>query len=211
LRSPDLKPKKSAKSRASDVRSPGRKQRPGGRTERIRKQAAKAALELIHSGSIDFNYQDLADRSGVSKVTLYRRWPKPADLVREAIKEHNALLKLPKPKSWSGDVELFLRRLATFLAEPAELTMNIALIAHPTAEASALMKSQWEPVQQKIVGIAQAAQQKGELPKDIDPTALMLLLMSPILVMSILERGLMNRKMLRDVIDLAQRMRFVEA
>ncbi len=187
------------------------RRRPGGRTERVRKQVATAVLKLLEDGKTHFRYQDIVDASGVSKVTLYRRWPKRRDLLREALTEHNALLKIPSSNNWPRSAELMLRRFAAFVASPAELAMNVALISDPTDESSALMLTQWDPIQEKIVSMARSAQASGELPADLDPTALMYLFMAPILVTTFLQRQRIDGRLLNQMLEILRRMRFAPA
>src|SRR5690606_2018959 len=89
--------------------------RPGGRTERVREMVATTVLDLIKNGNIDFSYNDVAEISGIHKTTLYRRWPQRIDLVKEALKQHNSLLKIPHGKTWSETAEALVKSVARFL------------------------------------------------------------------------------------------------
>jgi hypothetical protein len=101
-----------------------------------------------------------------------------------------------------------MRRLAVFLGSPNELAMNLALLSDPTTEASALMRTQWEPVEQRLEQIVEDAKAKGELPPDIDSQAIVLMLMSPLLVMALLERKPIDRRRLGELIKIVRRMQF---
>lgn len=164
-------------------------------------------MKLLREGRIDFKYQDVVNASGVSKVTLYRRWPRRADLLREALKEHNSHLKLPSAGDWEGTVAVLMRRFAAFVADPSELAINVALISDPTSETSALTLAQWQPIQDEIVGLARAAQEKGDLPPDIDATALVYMLMAPIMLSTFLQRERIDDALLRQLIRIGKRIR----
>jgi AcrR family transcriptional regulator len=192
----------------SKRRVPPGLQRPGGRTGQVREKVARAVLSMIRKGRLDFGYNELAIAAGVSKVTLYRRWPRRTDLLKEAIKEHYAELTLPRLKHWPDSAEAMMRRLAVFLGSPNELAMNLALLSDPTTEASALMRTQWEPVEQRLEQIVEDAKAKGELPPDIDSQAIVLMLMSPLLVMALLERKPIDRRRLGELIKIVRRMQF---
>ena len=56
--------------------------RPGGRSERTRHAVTTATLELIKSGNLDFDIQEVARLAGVHRTTIHRRWPDRAALVR---------------------------------------------------------------------------------------------------------------------------------
>jgi AcrR family transcriptional regulator len=57
--------------------------RPGGRAERVRQAVLAAADDLADSGE-EVSVAALASRSGVSEVTIYRRWGNAQNVVVEA-------------------------------------------------------------------------------------------------------------------------------
>jgi AcrR family transcriptional regulator len=60
--------------------------RPGGRTERTRIAVLQATLdELAERGFAALTVEAVADRSGVHKTTVYRRWGNAEGLVAEAL------------------------------------------------------------------------------------------------------------------------------
>ena len=60
--------------------------RPGGRTERTRLAALNATLELLgERGYAELTVEAVAERSGVHKTTLYRRWESAEGLVAAAL------------------------------------------------------------------------------------------------------------------------------
>lgn len=62
------------------------KARPGGRTARIGNAVMEATLdELADVGHADFSVERVAERAGVNKTTLYRRWGGRDDLIAAAI------------------------------------------------------------------------------------------------------------------------------
>lgn len=193
------------------ARVPSRQKRPGGRSEQVRKQVARSALALIQSGQIDFSYNELAEASGVNKVTLYRRWPSRADLLKEALKEHDSVLRFPDSTQWPQSATALLRELAAFLGKPTEIAFHVALYSDRSAEATDLIYSQWEPFQQRIDQFARDAQAQGRLPPDIDAHMLMLMLVAPLFVLALWQRKAIDRDDLNKLIRIVQRMRFPEA
>ena len=66
-------------------------QRPGGRAERVRAAVLGAAAELLTDVGYDkMRVEDVADRAGVHKTTVYRRWPTKAALTADAIALNSA-------------------------------------------------------------------------------------------------------------------------
>ncbi|MFI0805384.1 TetR/AcrR family transcriptional regulator [Amycolatopsis lurida] len=63
--------------------------RPGGRTARVRARILAATVELIaRDGVSGFRYEEVADRAGVHKTSIYRNWPERDELVIEALSRH---------------------------------------------------------------------------------------------------------------------------
>src|SRR5436309_15957251 len=62
------------------------KRRPGGRSARIRQAVLDAAFaELGEKGYGGLSIEAVAQRSGVAKTTVYRRWPTRDELVADAL------------------------------------------------------------------------------------------------------------------------------
>ena len=75
--------------------------RPGGRSERVGLAVLAAADELADSGE-DVSVAALASRSGVSEVTIYRRWGSAENVILEAAVRDTARRMPLKP---TGDLE----------------------------------------------------------------------------------------------------------
>lgn len=178
--------------------------RPGGRTERVREMVATTVLDLIKNGNIDFSYNDVAEISGIHKTTLYRRWPQRIDLVKEALKQHNSLLKIPHGKTWSETAEALVKSVARFLSDPTEIALNIALFSDPSAEASEIAEEYWLPVQNQLNQLVIEAQERKELPGDIDPQTLMSTIVAPMLMMTMLTRAPLKRKYVTQLIKIVK-------
>src|SRR5580704_17090023 len=62
------------------------RRRPGGRSARVRAAVLEATLdELAENGYAAMTMQGVADRAGVNKTSLYRRWAGKAGLLAEAL------------------------------------------------------------------------------------------------------------------------------
>jgi AcrR family transcriptional regulator len=162
--------------------------RPGGRTERVRQAVAQAVLDMLKDGNVQFSMGAIAERTGVHRSTVYKRWPARADLVREALTLHNRRLEIPNTGSWRQDVHALARALAEFAWDPAEIGMNAAVAANADAAFSKWMFKSWMPVQRKLRRPIERAIARGELPKESDPDLLLTMLYSPIIVMTVFEK-----------------------
>jgi AcrR family transcriptional regulator len=166
-------------SRATPLPEPRR--RTGGRSARVVHDVLAAAIdELAHAGYAALSFDAVAARAGVSRTTVYRRWPTKPDLVRAALlrlaEEHTA--QAPDSGSLREDLlEAIRRRLRTELAErDASLTrVLMAEVADPeVASLARLVRARFQaPLLLAIErGIA-----RGELPRGTDP----LLVLEPIM------------------------------
>lgn len=162
--------------------------RPGGRTERIRQAVAQAVLDTIKDGDVNFSVGAIAERSGIHRGTIYRRWPTRGDLVREALTLHNRRLEIPNTGSWRGDVSALARSLAEFFSDPAEIGMNTALAANADASFTKWNVRSWMPVHRKLILPIKRAIARKELPKDSNPEVLVSMLYLPILAVTVFEK-----------------------
>ncbi|MEV0684949.1 TetR/AcrR family transcriptional regulator [Nocardia sp. NPDC050378] len=95
---------------------------PDPRVERSRSSALASARELlVEQGLAGLTHGAVATRSGVSRATLYRHWPEPADLVRDAVAGHIAAVR-PEP---TGDLRADLL---------AALSVTHAMLHEPVME-----------------------------------------------------------------------------
>jgi AcrR family transcriptional regulator len=132
--------------------------------------------ELAHRGYAALSFDTIAARAGVSRTTVYRRWPTKADLVRAALlrmaEEHAA--QPPDTGSLRDDLlEIIRRRLSAHVAErDAGLTrVLMAEVADPDVEALARVVR--ARVQEPIVLAVERAVARGELPRGTDPRLVM--------------------------------------
>jgi AcrR family transcriptional regulator len=62
------------------------RRRTGGRSARVVRDVLDATVDVLaHAGYAALSFEDVAARAGVSRTTVYRRWPEKQDLVRAAL------------------------------------------------------------------------------------------------------------------------------
>jgi AcrR family transcriptional regulator len=179
--------------------------RAGGRSEAVRQRVAAACLELLADGEVDFGPSEVARRAGVSRATVHRWWPTKSDLLHEALAQHTRALDAPDTGSWTGDVRAFARRLAAFFADPVEVSQNALMAsgAHPDYTAAVL--DHYQPLFADWRGMLERAQARGEAAADLDPDAVLLTLLSPLLLVPLLYRRDLTRRELDGVVALVLR------
>lgn len=79
-----------------------------------------ATLELLATiGYRSLSVDAIAARSGVAKTTLYRRWPRKADLVLDVVEEHLGPREIPETGDPLEDLRRLLDALYRELADTA--------------------------------------------------------------------------------------------
>lgn len=102
--------------------------RPGGRSERVGLAVLAAADELADSGE-EVSVAALASCSGVSEVTIYRRWGTAENVVLEAtVREINQRLPLKPTGDLKRDLTSWARNAEQDLATPRGRRLLAALV-----------------------------------------------------------------------------------
>ncbi len=148
--------------------------RPGGRSARVRAAVLAATLELLADRGYDaLSYEEVADRSGVHKTTVYRRWPTKAELVGEAAREHSLqLVPVPDTGTLAGDLRALARAIVANIGSAPGGPMVRAMVAAQctSPEVAADMVRFWRERLDLTTPIVERASQRGEVPPGMDPT-----------------------------------------
>jgi AcrR family transcriptional regulator len=176
-------------------------QRPGGRTERVRKAVLGAVLEKLRAGDGAFSFQDIANVSGVHVATIYARWPDRAALVMAAYEEHVRKLDLAFGGDWEADIHLMAFALRDFLKDPVEMTANKLLITAGDRAYREQMAERWFPLMDRLAQPLAAAQQAGKIRADAEPILIVQLLISEILTVTMFTDIPFDDAYLRRIVD----------
>jgi AcrR family transcriptional regulator len=147
---------------------------------------AGAVLELYREGHIAFGVAEVAERSGVHRATVYRRWPTRALLLREALTLYTSHLTLPDSGSLRSDLRLIAEQLVVIFSDPLVMAMNGAIASGADPELAEVAVVHWTPVFDEMSRILERAVERGEAPSAVDPRILSYLLVSPLLVHTVL-------------------------
>lgn len=154
---------------------PDRHRRPGGRTAKTSKRVNDAVIELLIDGGIDAcTFASVAERAGVERSTLYRRygdrWAMMIDSIIGYARNEAAAVSLG---SFRKDLAFLLDRMAEILATPlgpALWAVGAALRAGSAPEHKARF---WDSRLTQVLPIVTAAKARGEIPDDVDPEELL--------------------------------------
>ena len=147
--------------------------RPPGRPRSAEADRAilDAALALfVERGFDNVSIDDIAERAGVARTTVYRRWSSKAALIAEAIASERGAPELDVDAQARSPGRLF-DALARALTAPDMKTIMARLIGasvdHPELIA-AYWRTYMEPRRLAALRLLEAAQASGQLPPDAD-------------------------------------------
>jgi AcrR family transcriptional regulator len=146
------------------------------RDPRRREAILRAALALVAEVGYDrTTVEALAARAGVSKPTLYRRWPGgKKEIVVDAIRsKHAAADALPDAGSLRGDLLALLGTMIDHLEEDAHLVGGLVSQLRESEELAALMRDEViTHERRRYDGLIARAIARGELSADARITPL---------------------------------------
>lgn len=193
--------KKSVSTRHSTVPKP----RTGGRSARVVTEVLTATLEVFaEQGYAGLSIDDVAQRAGVNKTTVYRRWPTKAELVGAAV---FSLRDKEAPPPDTGDLRRDLLEIVTRLAEVMVTPRRRALMhafllgnAEPELQALLTRLRQERPAIPHVV--FERAFARGELPAGSDTQLIAAALIGPIHSRASWKREQLDGAFLRALVEL---------
>jgi AcrR family transcriptional regulator len=162
---------------------PETRERPGGRTARVRAAVLEATLEILRvEGFAAITFDAVAKRSGIHRTTLHRRWPSRAALVADALAESSAQqVPVPDTGILRADLRAFARSVRGAIASKSSRGIASALADPAVAgELAQVTKRFWGSRFDAARLIVERAQARGELAASIDPVFVIELVGGPI-------------------------------
>ncbi|MGW8997650.1 TetR/AcrR family transcriptional regulator [Streptomyces koyangensis] len=151
---------------------------PPARTGRPRSAEADAAIlaatrdALVELGWSGMSLGDVAQRAGVAKTTLYRRWAGKNELVVDAVAELFDELVLPDGDSLAADVVGVVLQFGELLQRPETRTSLMAVVAESTSDPALRLRIRTAIVDRQkrlVLQGRERAQRRGELPYEAEP------------------------------------------
>lgn len=157
---------------------------PLGRGPKVRAAVLAATVdELSERGYAAFTIDNVAQRTGVHKTTVYRRWPDRDSLIAEALAESVAA-EIPIPDTGSVDEDLrALSRSLVAWADSASGRAILAVLVSTAAGLPAPPNSARHVFRDRIrhtLPVVTRAIARGELPEGTDPAEMIKTLVAPI-------------------------------
>jgi AcrR family transcriptional regulator len=143
------------------------------RGERVVQKVLEATIEeLSVKGLAGLSIEDVADRAGVAKTTVYRRWPTKVDLAVAAMHQiADDIIHVEDTGSLRGDLTTILRSFRDFAWTPrGQGLMRMMMTDVMHAEISEFARRVREEKSHEPRNIIHRAIARGELPRGTDPT-----------------------------------------
>lgn len=135
-----------------------------------------AALELAYEGGVHFaTIERIAERCGVAKTTIYRRWPNAASIVMDAfLEEISPKITYRMEDRVEDTFAAAVRHLVTALkGRRGDLLRHLLGAAQADPQLQAAFWDNWiGPRRQQAMAVIADAQERGQLPKTLDADAL---------------------------------------
>jgi AcrR family transcriptional regulator len=159
------------------------RQRPGGRSARVRQSVLDATLALLVEGGLDsLTVADVAARAGVHETSIRRRWRTRENLICDALLNYSELhLPIPDTGSLREDLAAFARELAAYLTTPLGRALLYAMAT--TGEEPALLDARsafWQTRYELASAMINRAVARGELPDTVDGRLALEALIAPL-------------------------------
>jgi AcrR family transcriptional regulator len=173
--------------------------RVGGRSARVRSSVLRAAEELVTEvGYEAMSIEQVAERAGVHKTTVYRRWPTKAELVMAAVEERSETrVPVPDTGSLGSDLTAFARAVVANLraAEGRTLARTLVVAAGGSEELRAAASRYWAQRFGVAAEMVDRARARGEIPAATDADAVIETLIGPLYVRVLLTDGPIDRRL----------------
>jgi AcrR family transcriptional regulator len=167
-------------------------------------QILRIAVELIaKNGVAGFSVDEVATAAGVSKPTIYRRWPSRARLVQAAFSYGQQATTQPDTGSLRGDLAVLLRELVGYFNQPDYGRAYPAFLeaAARDPELAALRQESMRKAFAAYHRVIRQAVARGELPEDVNVRLFVDLLTSPFICQRLLGGGPVRAQSIEPVID----------
>ena len=166
---------------------------------------AATLAELAEGGYAALSFDGVAERAGVHKTTLYRRWGTKDNLMLEALLEQGReRVPIPDTGSLRDDLIAYGEAIVASVADPETEAMVRVVVSigdpdSPLAEAS---RRFWSARRELAGVMVERAIARGEVPPETDPGTVVEALLGAIYFRLLMSRERLSSGFVRDVADL---------
>jgi AcrR family transcriptional regulator len=162
-----------------ELRKPGRP-----RSAQADHAILRATLELVAQDGIQgMSLEGVAARAGVSKTTIYRRWPNKDALILDALRQSKPPALTFDTGNFLADIRHYLSSLRALLDDPLMQRLSLRLIGELSGRpewSEGYFSDTMRPNLAALEGMIERARARGELRADADTTLVLEILGGPL-------------------------------
>ncbi|MGA5420185.1 TetR/AcrR family transcriptional regulator [Streptomyces lavendulocolor] len=158
------------------------RRRTGGRSARIRSQVVEAVgALLVEVGYDGLNVDAVAERAGVHRTTVYRRWRDVGGLLADVLAAASDDTWSPQDTgSLEGDLTALNQEVYEALAAGPTVTTALIAASFRSAEAAGALSRFWADRYERCTPVVTRAAARGELAPGTDARALLVTATAPL-------------------------------
>lgn len=165
------------------VEESGKRRRPGGRAAEFVAAVRAATIALLEEQGYErMEIPAIAERAGVNKTSIYRRWPSKAELMLEvALTRLRGDVPTPDTGTLQGDLTIFVRSIAAAIATPlfGGLLQTLMSREHGTIT-NAVRERFWEERYSRSEPMLRRAIARGEIAATADSRLIVEMAVAPL-------------------------------
>ncbi len=169
---------------------------------------AAALAELSEHGYAGLSAAGVADRAGVNRTTVHRRWPDRAELVADALRESSeAATPIPDTGSFRGDMEQLLHSIATTIDNAANRRLIRSLVGD-AARSPDIERVNRDLFLRRFVqgaAVVQRGIDRGEVRDDVAPMTTFNAFIGPLYIRVLITDEPLDQTFLQEVLTLGLR------
>ncbi|SHF82069.1 TetR/AcrR family transcriptional regulator [Streptoalloteichus hindustanus] len=156
--------------------------RPGGRTARNRALVHEAVrAQLVEHGYDSLSVDTVAERSGVHRTTIYRRWRDVGGLLADVLDAaRDDDWTPPDTGSLVGDLTAINREVHAALTETRSVTTALIAASFRSERAAAALHDFWDDRYVRCAAVVTRAVERGELAPGTDARRLLVAATAPL-------------------------------
>jgi AcrR family transcriptional regulator len=160
--------------------------------------------EFTESGYGGLSAGRIAERAGVNRSTIHRRWGSLDNLLADAlVQDAAAAIPMPDTGSAQDDLQLLLRSITNYIDTDATRAWIRALVGDATRSPAigAIASSAWTTRFHLGEDVISRAAARGEIRDDIPPATILATLLGPLYVRLLLTDQRIDDEFINDIID----------
>jgi AcrR family transcriptional regulator len=177
---------------------------PGSRSQRARQSVLDATVELVAEMGVERTAIDeIANRSGVAKTTIYRHFASKQALVVEAVHACTQIPVVTNTGSLREDLISCFSGMtkASYEGRLGDMMLSLMDAAQRDAELGRLLGAQADQRRRYVTGVLEAAVERGDLPADVDIDLMVTLLSGPLVYTKLVRRRRVTDELVAAVVD----------